>query len=129
MSSRSNIRPQSVITNGDMSGNITSSPTILQSLTVGSYSYSWSGNTPVGTISLQGSNDYALNADGTVRNAGTWTTFSLTLNGSSVSSIPISGNTGNGIIDWTTGVYALRTVYTFTSGTGTLQCIVNGKVS
>lgn len=130
MSTRSNLRPQSVITNGNMAAvSITSLVTILQSMTVGSYSYSWSGTSPVGILELQGSNDYALNGDGSVKNAGTWTIFSLDLNGSIVSSIPITGNTGNGVIEWTTGVYALRTVYTKTSGIGTLQCVVNGKVS
>lgn len=129
MSTRSNIRPQPVIENGDMSGDLTSQITILQSVTVGSYSYSWVGTSPVGTIALQGSNDYALNQDGTVKNAGTWTDFTLDLNGTQVSSIPLTGDSGNGVIEWTTGVYALRTFYDRTSGTGTLQCIVNGKVS
>lgn len=138
MSSRSNLRPQAVIgtgsspvVSGDMSAaTITSNPTVLQSLTVGSYTYSWVGTAPVGTVAVQISNDYSLNPNGTVNNAGTWTTIFFTLNGSSVvSSAPVSGGTGNGIIEWTTGAYAIRTVYTKTSGTGTLQAIVNGKVS
>lgn len=138
MSTRSNIRPQPVIgtgslpfVSGDMSAaTITSNPTILQSLTVGSYAYSWAGTSPVGNISVQISNDYSLNPDGTVKNAGTWTTIFFTLNGSSiVNAAPISGNTGNGVIEWSTGTYAIRTLYTKTSGVGTLQVIVNGKVS
>lgn len=129
MSARSNLRPQPVIVDGNMAGNLTSDPTILQSLTVGSYSYSWSGSSPDGAISLQASNDYALNPDGTVKNVGTWTTLELTYNGSVVTSIPLTGNAGQGLIDWTTGAYAIRTVYTRTSGTGILQCIFNGKVT
>lgn len=131
MSSRSSLRPQSVILNGDMSlTSVTSAPTVLNSLTVGSYTYSWSGATPVGTVSVQVSNDYSLKPDGTANNAGTWTTIYFTLNGSTVvNSAPVSGNTGQGIIEWSTGAYAIRTIYTKTSGTGTIQAVVNGKVT
>lgn len=130
MSTRSNLRPQYVIENGDMSGSITSQPTILQSLTVGSYTYSWVGTAPDGDISIQASNDYRLNQDGTVANSGTWVALFFTLNGSSVvSSAPVSGSPGNGIIEWSTGAYAIRTVYTRSSGTGILQAVFNGKVT
>lgn len=130
MSTRSNLRPNPVIVDGDMSGSITSEPTILQSLTVGSYTYSWSGTTPVGEISIQASNDYALNQDGTVRNAGTWVTLYFTLDGSTVvDAAPVSGNTGTGIIEFSTGAYAIRTVYTRDSGIGTLQSVISGKVA
>lgn len=137
MSTRSNIRPQAVIgtgsnpaVSGDMSASITSNPTILQSLTLGSYSYSWSGTTPVGAISVEISNDYALNPDGTVKNAGTWTAVYVVLNGATtVNSIPLTGNTGEGMVEWSTGAYAIRSKYTRTSGIGTLQVIVNGKVA
>jgi hypothetical protein len=131
MSTRSNIRPQPVILNGDMSGNITSMPTVLQSLTIGSYTYSWAGTAPVGAVSIQLSNDYSLNPDGTVKNPGTWVTGYFTLNGTGaeVNFAPVTGNTGEGIIEWSTGAYAIRTLYVFTSGTGVLQAIVNGKVT
>jgi hypothetical protein len=131
VSTRSNIRPQSVILNGDMSlASLTSAVTILQSLTLGSYTYSWSGATPVGTISVEVSNDYSVDATGAVKNAGTWTAVYFTLNGATVvNSAPVSGNTGNGIIEWSTGAYAIRTKYTKGSGTGTLQAVVNGKVA
>lgn len=131
MSTRSNLRPAPVIENGDMSGSITSAPTILQSLTVGTYAYSWAGSSPVGGISVEISNDYKLSADGiTVANSGTWTAVYFTLNGSTVvNSAPLSGNTGNGVIEWSTGAYAIRTVYTRVSGTGTLQSVICGKVT
>ncbi len=139
MSTRSNLRPQPVIGTvngtssgvvGDMSGSITSVPTILQSLTNGLYTYSWAGTAPVGAISIQISNDYSLAPTGKEANAGTWTTIFFTLNGSSVvSSAPVSGNTGTGAIEWSTGAYAIRTVYTFGSGVGTLQAVISGKVA
>ena len=138
MSTRSNLRPQQVIPSplanpantGSMAANITSQPTILQSLSLISYGVSWTGTSPVGSLSVEASNDYALNPDGTVHNAGTWNTMTLQLNGASVTSIPVSGNSGSGLIDIDgTAAYALRLVYSAASGVGQLVAIVNGKVS
>lgn len=130
MSTRTTIRPQSVVTNGNMASNITSAPTILQSLTKASYAISWTGTSPVGTVSVQGSNDYSLNQDGSVHNTGTWNTLTLSVSGSPATTIAISGNTGNGAIDvLETALYAIRLIYTAGSGTGTLNVIVNAKVS
>lgn len=130
MSSRTSFRPQSVITNGDMSGNLTSSVTVLQSLTRFSYAAKWAGTAPVGTMSVQVSNDYSLNANGSVNNAGTWNTLTLQYNGTLVTTVPVSGNTGNGFIDVeVSAAYATRLIYTFTSGTGTLNATINAKVS
>ena len=130
MSTRTNMRPQPVIINGSMAGNLTSTPTILQSLTLVSYSLSWSGTSPVGTVSVQVSNDYALNSNGSVQNAGTWNTLTLQYNGGATTTIPVSGNTGTGFVDVSgTGAYAIRLIYTAASGTGTLQATINGKVS
>jgi hypothetical protein len=107
-----------------MSGNITSAVTIVQKLSMISYVYLWSGSSPVGTVSVQVSNDYSQNQDGTVKNAGTWNSLPLS------AATAVSGNTGNGAIDIDAlGFYAIRTVYTFSSGAGTLNCIINAKVS
>lgn len=130
MSSRTNIRPYSVITNGVMTANITSLVTILQSVTGVSYALSWSGTSPVGTASVQVSNDYSLNPNGSVRNSGTWTTVYINVNGVPAASAPITGNTGTGFIDVEkTMAYAIRLIFTFASGTGTLNAVINGKVS
>jgi hypothetical protein len=130
MSTRTNLSPQKVITNGNMSGNLTSNPTILKSLSKVSYQYVWTGTSPVGTVAVQGSDDYLLNPNGSVENAGTWTTLTLTDNtGTPVQSLPVTGNSGNGMIDLETGIYALRTIYTAGSGSGTLNVTVNAKVA
>lgn len=129
MSSRTTLRPNIVINAGNMSGNLTSVPTILQSISRPNYSYSWSGTSPVGSISVQTSNDYSVNPNGTVDNPGTWNTLPFTVNGSLVSSLPVTGNTGTGIADIVIGSYAIRTVYTAVSGTGSLTAIITGKVS
>lgn len=113
-----------------MAGNITSSPTLVPTVSQIAYQFSWSGTSPVGAISLQGSNDYKLDATGAVANAGTWTTLTFNDAGTPVQSIAVTGNTGNGVIDIaSTGLYALRVVYTFTSGTGTLTATINAKDS
>lgn len=138
MSTRTNLRPQIVIPNakaspantGSMTTSITSAPILMQSLIGMGFSYSWTGVSPVGTLSVEVSNDYSLDPKGAVLNAGTWTTLILNLNGVPVSSIPVAGNSGNAFIDVReTQAYAIRTVYTAASGTGTLQAIANGKVS
>lgn len=107
-----------------MAGNLTSEVTIIQKLSMLSYDISWSGTAPVGVITIQVSNSYSQNGDGTVRNAGSWTTLSLS------SPTNVSGATGNGFIDVdATAAYAMRLVYTRTSGTGTMNVIVSGKVA
>lgn len=130
MSSRPIISPYKVITNGDMTQTLSSIVTIIQMVSKPSYSVSWSGASPVGTLSVQVSNDYSKNAAGNVLNTGTWTTISFSYNGTIVSSIPVSGNTGNGFIDiQSLSSYAVRLVYTPTSGTGQLQAYIAGKVA
>lgn len=114
--------PQQVITNGNMSGNLTSLVTIMDQLLMISYSIVWTGSTPVGTVSIQVSDDYSINPDGTTRNTGTWNTLPLS------ASTDISGNSGNGFIDVAANAgYAIRLVYTRTSGTGTLNVLIMGK--
>lgn len=135
MSTRTNLRPQAVIggnsgVSGSMATNITSMATVLQSLTSGSYAFSWSGTSPVGTVSFQVSDDYSLDPKGQVLNAGTWNTAPVSVAGTSVTTIPITGNTGNGYLEVLgTGAYASRVIYTAGSGTGTLTVTVVGKVS
>lgn len=123
MASRPILAPFSVVTNGDMSASITSDVTIIQNVSMISYDISWSGTSPVGDISIQVSNTYSKNADGSVKNAGNWTTLTLS------APTAISGNTGVGFIDITElSSYAIRLVYVRTSGTGTLNVMASGKV-
>ncbi len=131
MSSRPQFNPAPVITNGNMaSASLTSAVTIIQKLSMISYGVSWTGSTPIGTLQVQVSNDYKQDASGVVSVAGTWNTMTLNYQGMAVTSIPVTGNTGSAFIDIEeTAGYAIRLVYTKTSGTGTLQATVNGKVA
>ena len=130
MSQRTTLRPV-VLPTIDMSQSSTnSSATVLQSMTLISYEVSWSGSTPTGTLALQISNSYSLEPNGTVNATGTWTTVPMDVNGAYATSIAISGNTGNGIIDVALiAGYASRLVYTRSGGSGTMTITVVGKVS
>lgn len=122
MSSRPIIAPFPVITNGDMSSDIISAITVIQTNSMVSYDISWTGSTPIGVMEVQVSNTYSQNADGSVRNAGNWTSITLS------ATTNVTGNTGNGAIDIdATAFYAIRLKYTRTSGTGTMQATIAGK--
>lgn len=142
MSTRPQISPYLVIPNADaspantgsMGASITGAPTIIQKLSMISYAVAWTGTTPVGTLSVQVSNDFALNANGSVKTAGTWNSIPLDVDVAGTitvaTTIPVSGNSGNGFIDIDEQAgYAIRLVYTRTSGTGTLSATLNAKVS
>ena len=127
MASRPILTPHKVITDGTMSSaTLTGTPTIIPNTSQVGYQFTWAGNdTAAGNLGVQISNNYALNADGTVRNSGDWVDLTL-------SSTPTAtGASGSAFIDITAcSAYAIRPKYTRTaSGAGVLQCYVNGKVS
>lgn len=123
MSSRPQLNPHVVIENGSMAASITSDVTIIQKLSFVSYQVVFTG-TPTGTFSVEVSNDYSINADGSVDNAGNWS--AVTLTGSPVA----SGSSGNGFIDLDgISAYAVRLKYTRTSGSGTLNAVICAKVA
>lgn len=124
MSSRPDFGPEPVIIDGDASADIVSRVSIIKKISMLSYDISWAGTTPVGTLSVEVSNTYSQNSDGSVRNPGSWTALPLS------TSTDVSGDTGTGFIDIDAlGAYAIRLRYTFTSGTGLIQATIAGKVS
>lgn len=123
MASRPLIAPHSVITDGDMASDIISEVTIITNSTLVCYAVSWAGTSPLGECQVQVSNDYKVNAAGTVQNAGTWTTLTLS------ATATVSGNTGTGVIELASlASYAIRLRYARTSGSGTLQAVLTAKV-
>lgn len=131
MSTRPQFTPYPAINAKSMASNITSDVTIIQKLSLISYQLSWLGTTPIGTVRVQGSNDFSLFANGQVNNPGTWTTLEVSVNGGPpIASIPISGNAGSGIIDiLPTAIYAIRVTYIAGSGVGTMSAVVAAKVA
>lgn len=130
MSTRPQVKPMYVIEDGDMSANITSAVTILSQLSMCSYTFAWEGTSLDGTITIEVSNDYKITADGKgVENPGTWVPLYFSVNGVLTPSMTVDSDSGSGFADIDqTAAYAIRTVYTFSAGTGELQAIFNGKV-
>jgi hypothetical protein len=113
-----------------MAASINGAPSVIEGLSMMSYQVDWSASTAVGAASVQVSNNFALNAEGQVANAGTWITLPFNDAGTTVTSIPITGASGTGGMDIdATGFYAIRFVYTATSGSGTLAVVFNAKVA
>jgi hypothetical protein len=115
-----------------MAGNLTSEVSVISNQTQVSYGFVWSGSSPVGTIAIQGSNDFKLLANGQPdsANPGTWNSLPLSSAGNLVTTIAVSGNSGMGLVDIdATGFYAIRAIYTFASGTGSLTATFVGKVA
>jgi len=122
MSTRPFNEPHSVIINGNMATSLTSEVTILKQKTGAGYDISWTGS-PVGTFSVEISNTYSVDAMGNVSNAGKWTAVTLT------GSVAPAGSADNGFINLAgLEAYAIRLVYTRTSGTGTVNAVFCGKV-
>lgn len=129
MSDRPIIKPnvlRPLINAGDMSSNITSNVLIIERLPGVSFDLSWTG-TPTGTFAVQVSNSVTLNPDGTIANAGNWTTLpSASFSGEYPAP---SGSSGNGFLDVVgTEAYACRLVYTAGGGSGSLTVIPAAKV-
>lgn len=132
MSTRPQIKPYIAINAQSMASNITQSqPTIISNLTLISYTFSWSGSSPVGTIAIQACNDAQFDGKGNyISGTGSWESLPLNLNGTVVTTIPVSGNTGNGVVDIdANGLYAIQAVYTASTGTGTLNATLVAKVA
>lgn len=123
MSSRPILTPHQILNGQAMSVSFTSEATIISNLSMVSYDLSWaSGSTPVGVASVQVSNTYSINSDGSVRNAGTWRDFPG-------ATAAVSGNSGTGYFNVShMGCYAVRLAYTATSGTALMSATINGKV-
>lgn len=123
MSSRPLNPPQIVVLNGSMASTIHSDPTIISNISMVSYDIAWTG-TPTGTFTVEVSNTYSKNADGSVKNPGNWTALTLS------APTTATGTSGTGFIDVDQiAAYAIRLTYTPASGTGVLNAVVASKVA
>ena len=110
---RMHVYREQIITNGDMSGNLTSSIIDLNKTNTRSFSvqFPFAGTAPVGVVYLKGSND----------NGVTFTTITESI-------LPVTGNTGSCLINYDLPAFELVLVqYDRTSGVGTANCWINGK--
>lgn len=105
------IRKFQVVSAGDMSGDVTSTATIAESLDELSYVAVWTG-TPTGNLDIQVSND----------NGTTWTALTIT------GVTQPSGSDGSHIFHITSLPFErIRLIYTASSGSGTLNVWMSAK--
>ncbi len=107
--------PIKIVTNGSLTGNITSTAVDLVRTQQYSIQAVWTGS-PVGTIQLNVSNDI-----GSCANASNWVTYTSSLQ-------TVNGGAGNFLWNVSYANYnCVEVVYNFTSGSGTLNVIYGGK--
>jgi hypothetical protein len=101
---------------GSMLANIVSLTVLVEDAVSYSIQVAWTGNSPVGTLELQYS-DGLRDASGNII---------YTPDAETVSAI--SGNTGSYMVNVEKPAYSyVQLVYTFASGTGTMQGVANAK--
>lgn len=124
MSSRPVIVPYQILNQAvSGAGVVNSAVTIKPMISKITYSMSWTG-TLSGAFSVQVSDDYSENSDGSVKNAGTWNTLPVSV------TVSAAGSAGNGFYEISTGAYAIKLVYTpgGSPGSGNITEIVTGQV-
>lgn len=115
------IEPVKIITNGDMSSNITSKvvPIILQDNIA--IQLVWTG-TPTGAFNFQVSSNYEQDMFGNVLSAGDWVTLPLS------PAITASGSADVALVDLNQlGAAYVRVQYAASSGTGVLNATLTAK--
>jgi len=117
------LRPYLVISNGDMSGSLTSSETNVQFLDYLFYQIEWTGSSPVGVINFE-----YLKTEAPFSTTGVDVWEKIDFGGSVGTDIPISGASGSHQVTFNQVAFPkVRVQYVRTSGTGTLKVIVVGK--
>jgi len=105
------------ISSGAMTGNITSTVVDIRGISHIGVQFIFTG-TPTGTFTIECSNDYGENGS-----SATWEPITT-----SPATISASGSAGDHLISLNSIPFGwLRAVYTFSSGTGTLNCYITGK--
>jgi hypothetical protein len=107
---------QPLISGQSMATSFNGPASIIKHLPGISYDIAWTG-TPTGAFTVQVSNSYSVDSKGNPANAGNWYTLPSS---SFTGTLPApSGSAGTGFIDVLgTEAYAVRLVYTASSGTG-----------
>lgn len=119
---RNSLLKYQTISSGDMSGNLTSAVTQIEYLDNIGIQLNFTG-TPTGTFSVQVSIDYAQDSLGNVTNIGNW--IAVTLSAAATA----SGSANQIYIDLNElSAPWIRCIYTRTSGSGTLNAFICGKM-
>ena len=110
------VKTYKIMEEADLSGNIESSVTNVINLDSGSIHIIWTGSSPVGTITVEATNDDPESSSAQYRELGLG------------SAISISGNSGEHDIVFTYLPFrAIRLIYTRSSGTGSISATLSAK--
>ena len=121
---KSNLKRFKTITSGDMSGNLTSTVTAIEFMDNIGYQLNFTGS-PVGNFQVQVSMDYDQDNNGNVINDGNWVAVTLSsgsVNAATSLGSPIFIDLNQLSAPW------IRVVYNHTSGSGTLNAFICGKM-
>lgn len=119
---KDNLEPFQNIINASMTSDVISPVTGVKWLDNLSVQLSWTG-APVGSFTIEVSLDYLPGTGGTVLNPGTWTALSIVPTPAALGSADTAFIDLNNIpAPW------IRVHYIFTSGTGTLNGYISGKM-
>lgn len=129
---KSNLKQFKVVSAGNMAlTSITSPVTAIEQLDNLGVQFNWTGS-PVGTFQVQVSADYAQDTQGNVTNTGNWVAVPLNylLSGVSTSATTVPTSAGSPIYLDLNQLSApwMRSVYTKSSGTGSVDMWVTGKM-
>lgn len=117
-------QPKAIFASASMASTIHSVPQFIGQMSYIGFDISWAATgSPNGTFSVEVSNSYSVDATGKQNNAGNWTALTLS------QAVSPTGSAGNAFID-IDGVAAswIRLTYTPSSGTGTMNAYLSGKV-
>lgn len=123
---KSNLKKFPTVVNGDMSANVTSPVTAIEFMDNIGIQINFSGS-PVGNFQVQVSMDYNQDVNGNVIDAGNWIAVPFP---APVSSINLPTSVGSPIYIDLNQLSApwIRLTYTATSGSGTLNSFICGKM-
>lgn len=113
--------PVHAVTNGSMASSIISTVVEIKNQDNIGVQIQWTG-VPVGTFSVQVSMNFFEDINGNIVNPGTWISLPLS------PAIAAAGSADSAYVDLNQlSAPYVRVVYTRTSGTGTLNVMINGK--
>lgn len=115
------LNPIQVVTSGDMSSSITSTPVEVKYQDNIGVQLHWTG-TPTGSFAFEVSMNYSKDINGNVVNTGNWVVLPVS------PSISAAGSADDAYVDLNQiSARYVRVVYTAASGSGTLDVFVNAK--
>ena|ERR1035437_779912 len=121
---KGNLKRFKTIANGNMSGSLISPVTAIEFMDNIGYQLNFTGS-PVGNFQVQVSMDYDQDNNGNVLNAGNW--IAVTLSNNSINAATSLGSPIYIDLNQLSAPW-IRVAYNYTSGSGTLNAFICGKM-